>query len=202
MDDLWPEYAAAAVPVLFEAWGKPLYPLSLGHLSALRTLGHPLIYPGRAWTRDDVGWAIFLGRFPGHKAMGALSSSRTQRAVFWFSARNRRRSMVEGEAALRRWYTHYFRAPKMFPAEKSEVRAPLEWMLLARLAGGVFPAQDRLPELWDTPLNVAFAWLCANKAVAGDDSVMSEEDVAAAALAKERLAALSRESGSDSVGDS
>ena len=177
MQDPWQAYSDALTPVLFHAWGKPLMPLTLGHLATLRALSHPIIEGGRTWSDGDVALAVMAGRMGGTQAMAMLSDSSIEDKAKAFAKANRKQSPATAQRAIRHWWEHYLAAPqKWHDAKPKEPRAPIEWILAWKLAGNRYPGAQRMSEIWNLPCNVAFCMATVEGVLNGDDSPMTQKE--------------------------
>lgn len=188
MSDAWSEpWTQALFPAVFRVWGQRLHPLTLGHLSAFRAFGHPLV-SGGLLDRKTVAEAVWLARVSGVEAMAAMSDSRTEKRLERFGIMVSRKPLAPAVESVRAWWDWYMRRPRKHDdASVGDERVPIEWYLFWRMAGRALPDPKAASRIWNTPVNAAVCLHYVESYMGGDDSLIgsAEADVMARLMGRD-----------------
>lgn len=177
MQDAYSAMVLAEPPTVL---GRRLVPFSLGHAHILEAVGSPFLGNGGASLSDLIVAALICSRpaFSMERFTITLGPELEKECTAW--GKKQRNADFDGDARkFAEYVSAHTHAPRRWGAGGSTLRIPWTLALYWRVSGGVVSAEMER-HVWNMPVPFAVAYASAASATAGDDSLMSDDELEAA----------------------
>lgn len=188
MQDAYAATVLAETPVVL---GKRLVPFSLGHAHILEAIGSPIMQGGDV-SLSDLVIAVVICHRPafGPDRFTIVLGDKLERECKRWGRQQASANFADELDAFRDYIRSHTNAPRRWNKGESAMRIPWTLALFHSITSGrINEASERFA--WNMPLPFAIAYNAAKMAAAGDDSLVSDEEINAA----EKLRELEKQNG-------